>query len=105
MPWQHQDAGLLAFYRELVALRRAAPALWRGERSTVLLDDARGLYAYSCAASGTCALVVLNTGDEALTVELPGGQSWRLRLASDPAAALGSGTLALPPCSGGVLWA
>ncbi|HZG69176.1 MAG TPA: alpha-amylase family glycosyl hydrolase, partial [Herpetosiphonaceae bacterium] len=36
MPWgDEQDAGLLAFYRRLIALRRAHGGLWRGRRVTL----------------------------------------------------------------------
>ncbi len=45
-----QDHALLAFYRELIALRRQTPAVWSQLRETVLVDDARGLYVYRCGA-------------------------------------------------------
>jgi len=104
MPWEAQDAELHAFYSALVALRRATPALWRGQRNTLLLDDAKGLYAYACAAEGHTALVALNTGNAAQIVPLPAG-AWQLALASDPALAVEGGSLTLPGGTGVVLQA
>jgi glycosidase len=96
-----QDRDLLAFYRALGALRRATAPVWRGERRTVALDDARGLYAYRCAAPAGEWLVALNNGPAAVRVSLPAGP-WALALATDDAA-LGPGSLALPAYGGAAL--
>ena len=45
-----QDRVVLNFYRDLIALRRQTTDVWSLPRETVLIDDARGLYAYRCGA-------------------------------------------------------
>jgi glycosidase len=104
MPWgDGQDGELLAFFRALVALRRAVPGLWRGERATLLADDGRGLYVYRCRSGGRAAVVALNVGQAPQTVELAG--VLELALASDRAVALRGGRLELPALAGAALWA
>ncbi|HEU4326261.1 MAG TPA: alpha-amylase family glycosyl hydrolase [Roseiflexaceae bacterium] len=97
-----QDATLLAFYRDLAALRRAGGAAWREGRATLALDDAAGLYVYSCGADGR-ALIALNNGSNAQAVALPPASGYRLALATEAGVALDGATLELPPYSGAAL--
>jgi cyclomaltodextrinase / maltogenic alpha-amylase / neopullulanase len=102
MVWgAEQDGALLEFYRHLGALRRATAAVWRGPRRTVAIDDARGLYVYSCVGAGAEWLVALNNGPAATQITLPEGP-WALELASDTAA-LSARALELPPLGGALL--
>ena len=76
MPWEDLDADLLAYYRRLIALRRAHPAIWRGTRTRLYLDEATRLYAYAGTAPGHPGLAtLLNLGPAAhsLQVTLPAG--------------------------------
>lgn len=76
MPWEDLDADLLAYYRRLIALRRAHPAVWQGTRTRLYLDEATGLYAYASIAPGQPGLAtLLNLGSAAqsLQVTLPPG--------------------------------
>jgi glycosidase len=98
-----QDGALLDFYRRLVALRRATPALWRGRRATLLADDTAGLYAYRCDHYAQAAIVVLNNGGHTQRFTLPAGETFLLALASDAAVTLDGETLELPPFGGAVL--
>ena len=67
-----QDADLLAYYRRLIALRRAHPAIWQGTRTTVHLDEAARIYAYAHTGAGLPGLLtVLNLGAEPRTVQVP----------------------------------
>ncbi len=79
MPWAAtQDADLLAYYRRLVALRRAHPVIWQGTRSTLHLDEAARTYAYAHTGDGLPGLLtVLNLGAESctLSVALPGNMA------------------------------
>jgi hypothetical protein len=84
-------------------LRRALPGLWRGERRTLIADDASGLYGYSCADGVNEALVVLNNGRVPQSVALPGAPSYRLALATDATAALDEHGLMLPAFGGAVV--
>ena len=76
MPWgEAQDADLLAYYRRLIALRRAHPVIWQGTRTTVHLDEAARTYAYTITGAGLAGLLTaLNLAAEPRTVAvaLPG---------------------------------
>lgn len=66
------DEAMLAYYRQIAALRHANPALREGDMHTLLADDAAGVYAFLRldAEAGNAALVVLNKSDDAQTVTL-----------------------------------
>jgi glycosidase len=101
MLWgEEPDAGLLAFYKELIALRRQTQAIWRRPRQTFLVDDEKGLYVYSCRPY----MVFLNNGPQETAVSLDQGRGARLVLATDPAVLLDSrsGRITLPPYAGAV---
>lgn len=98
-----QDRDLLGFYRRLIALRRATPALWRGARETLAADDRAGLYAYACASDAGAAIVALNNGGEPRRFGPPGDRAYRLALASDASVMIEDGAVVLPPLSGAVL--
>jgi glycosidase len=73
MLWgDEQDMDLLAFYRDLIKLRRDHPALWRGQRQTVFLDAAAGTLAYLRADEEEQLLIALNASDERRTLKVAG---------------------------------
>lgn len=98
-----QNGELLDFYRRLVAIRRSNARLWRGERHTLVADDAAGLLVYGCGDGANVALVALNNGNTTGSFVAPGGQTYHVALASDPAVALDGATVTLPPFSGAIL--
>ncbi|MFQ3661606.1 MAG: alpha-amylase family glycosyl hydrolase [Chloroflexaceae bacterium] len=101
MRWDNtQNVDVLAYYRQLGALRQATPGVWRGPRRTVALDDAGGHYAYVCG-EGEAWLVALNNGPLPGRISLPPGR-WSLALMSDEAVVRGT-TLWLSAYSGAVL--
>jgi cyclomaltodextrinase len=61
-----QDAELLAYFKRLTALRREGYPAWCEERRTLLVDDARGVYAYACGDY----VIVLNNSAQPTNVEL-----------------------------------
>ncbi len=64
-----QDAGLRAYFRRLIGLRRERPSLAEGGRRALHLDAAAGTYAY--LREGEAPLVVaLNLGDTPATLRL-----------------------------------
>ncbi|MCI0574773.1 MAG: DUF3459 domain-containing protein [Chloroflexi bacterium] len=64
MTWgEAQDDRLHAYYRWLIHFRRHHPALWRGRRQTVYLDEAAGVYAYLRQDERECILIALNLSD------------------------------------------
>ncbi|NTU65369.1 MAG: alpha-amylase, partial [Chloroflexi bacterium] len=97
MLWgDQQDHALLKFYRALIALRRQTTEVWSQSRETVLIDDARKVYAYRCGAY----TVYLNNSAAAATIAC---QSTGLVLTTDAAATLISSELQLPPFGGAVI--
>ena len=103
MPWgAGQDTELLAFYRALIALRRASPGLWRGDRETLLADDRRALLAYRCTDGTRAAVVVLNNGPDDQRFELP-DPALRLALTTARGVAADREVLTLPGYAGAVL--
>ena len=69
---------LLNYYRRLIALRRASPALQQGTYR--VLDPAGDVYAYQRAASGQCLLIALNFSPRPTQLQLDG--EWQVRLSS-----------------------
>ena len=96
-----QDEDLLRFYAALGALRRKHAALWRGQRSTLVANDA-GVYIVALDDGRSQAVVALNRSVALHTIALPGPG---LELVLDT---VGTGTLSnqdlrLPPMSGALL--
>ncbi|MDX1662882.1 MAG: glycoside hydrolase family 13 protein [Candidatus Promineifilaceae bacterium] len=79
MIWgEDQDIELLAFYRDLIRFRRAHPVLWQGERRTVTVDAASGLYVYTVSGEGLeTVTVALNAGGQVQRVDA-GGVEFKL---------------------------
>jgi glycosidase len=85
---QQQDPdSLLAFYRALIGLRRASPALRHGALS-LLRDLPSGVLGYERAGGAERLLVLANMRSAPARVRLPG--------ASDPELVIGTATLATP---------
>jgi len=72
------DDGLLAWYRRMIAVRHAEPALRRGLFRPLLADDDRGIAAFTRELNGRRVVVVLNRSGKTHRVGLPveGGGSW-----------------------------
>jgi maltooligosyltrehalose trehalohydrolase len=100
LDWSEIDrpphAELLDWHRELIALRRATPALRDGSRPQVDVDAERGLLAVH--RPGVSVLV--NLGDEAATLALPVRTGPLTILRSEPGVRVGPTAAALP--GGGV---
>jgi cyclomaltodextrinase / maltogenic alpha-amylase / neopullulanase len=98
-----QNHELHDFYRQLIALRRGTPGLWRSTRRTLAADDRSGLYVYGCTDGADEAIVALNNGGGEQRFVLPAGQPYQLILASDEAIMHDGDAVALAPFSGAVL--
>ena len=72
--------------------------VWRDERRTLLIDDARGVYAYACGRY----VVILNNSADAVRVKLSGRADsvFALLLATDGGAVYQAGSASLPPYGG-----
>ena len=104
MPWgDDQDAILLAWYRQLVALRRATPGRWGGTRRTVHLDDDAGTYAVRIGDVAESAIVVLNLAAEPRRVVVPDRAGLQVALATDDGVRDDGAALDLPGYAGAVL--
>ena len=74
MPWgerqvppgagEPRDEQMRVFYKQLIAIRRAHPALWRGEREGLLFTKEMLVFARSDPASGDAVVVAVNRGAE-----------------------------------------
>ncbi len=99
------DHDLFAHYQTLIALRKASPALRRGEFRTVLADDGRRLFAFVRETDDDTAIVVLNADDlmQIATLELPAGR-WTDALSGESYwTEAGRLSLTVPPLWGAVL--
>jgi glycosidase len=97
-----QDAELLAFYQQLIMLRRQIPDIWQQPRQAWLLDDDHRVYGYTCGAYA----VVLNAQAQDYRLTVP--EEWRsprLILTSDAATHWNPQTnhIQLPPFAGAIV--
>ena len=95
-------ASVLDWYRRLIALRQATPALTDGRLDlvTVALDDDAG----TLLARRSDIAVALNIGDDVAVVPVPAGAAGpEVLLASDPDVALFGPGVRLPPDTVAVL--
>lgn len=67
-PWRQE---LLAFHRELVSLRKTYSALRTGATKTLLIDDARDVYAFGRFDNAAQIAVVINNSDTEQEVGIP----------------------------------
>jgi glycosidase len=105
------DEEMLAFYKQLSALRHANPALREGRMITLLADDATGVYAFLriSEADANAALVVLNNSESDQTVDLsftglvPNDLTLEPAFGGSPiSTASGAATVTVPALSGNV---
>ncbi|MBL9141637.1 MAG: alpha-glucosidase C-terminal domain-containing protein [Phycisphaerae bacterium] len=90
-PYQNpQDApnlDLLAYYKQIIALRNAHAALRTGSFRTVLTDDAQDVWVFLREGGGEQVLVALNASDKAASVDLKDmGSGWTVAWSGAPAA-------------------
>ncbi len=98
------DHELFAYYRKLIGVRQASPALRVGEYRTLLADDDRRLFAFARETAGDKAIAVFNADELTHTVALPAEGVWEDALnGGQYAAANGYIELSVPPVSGVVL--
>ena len=97
------EASVLWFYRRLLELRRAEPALQAGSYGPVE-DVPEGCFAFLREYGGREVLVALNFTEDAQTLRLPQETSWQITLSTllDWEGAV-TGALALRPYEGVVL--
>ncbi len=104
---QEPHAGMLAWYRRLIELRRAVPGLRDGRRPAIRWDPVEAWIALDRDG----ASVVANLGPAVVTVPWPGGRQAtvsgpggaRLAAASSESVALTPGGIHLPPMSAAVV--
>ncbi len=98
MRWgEEQDADLLAFYRRLIAWRRANVGRLGGERSLRLATPEGGYV----SLIGSDLLLAINRSDAPIEVAAPKGGT--LALATDERVRLASGILTVPPNAGAIV--
>jgi glycosidase len=96
------DHDLHAYYRKIIALRKASPALRHGDYRTLLADDARRLFAFARQAEGDTAVCLFNADEVMHTVELPVDDGeWQDALDDAPVVLVdGVIQITIPPLSG-----
>jgi alpha-glucosidase len=95
-------SSLLQLYRALIALRRAHPALSRGEQRSLPATDA--VWAFERALGGERFAIALNFGDEPATCALGAGAPiGGLRTRAGAALPASLARVELAPCEGAVL--
>lgn len=97
-----QNPDVLAFYQQVIALRRQQPSLWRGTRRTLALHD-DGLYIVAIESQGQTAIVALNRSAAEHTVDLD--TPLPLALTTESGVAYQDQQLTLPPFSGAIFLA
>jgi glycosidase len=113
-PYEQPDENLvmtdqLAYYRQIIALRNAHPALRTGDFRTLLTDDGADVWAFLRRDSQEQLVVVLNASDaeREVSVPLPGDapRAWRgaFNLTGDVTAFQGKLAVKVPAVSGLVL--
>ena len=104
MAWgDGQDRELLAAYRDLIALRRANMALWRGERTTLAIDDDAGILRRRLRHGDRRAVVAVHPGDGEIVLPRSVVGDGRLALATTDGSRLEVDGLHLAPWGGAVL--
>ena len=96
------DHDLHDFYRTLITIRQASPALRRGDYRTLRADDDRRLFAFARQTEDDAAIVVLNADDlmQVAELDVPAG-TWSDALSGERhVTADGRLSLTVPP-----LWA
>jgi glycosidase len=92
MPWgAAQDGDLLAYFRTLVAMRRARPTLWQGERTTLAAD--RDHLLVGLADGRGRGLIAINRSSSPYRFDVPVGLSLAIATESRDVGADGSMTL------------
>jgi alpha-amylase len=71
-----RDEDLRAWYKRLIAIRRAHPSLWLGERQGLAFGQDHLVFSRHDAASGDRLLVAVNRGAEAAREALPRPEGW-----------------------------
>jgi glycosidase len=106
----HVMADHLAFYREVIALRNAHPALRVGTFRTVLTDDEADVWAFVRSTDDETLLVALNNSDQRQAVTIPiadgsAADAWRGVFGFDGRVRTADGgvTVTVPPVAGVVL--
>jgi glycosidase len=101
MIWgNEQDGDLLAFYQQLIALRRQSTQHWR-QHQPLIIDDTNRVYGYECGDY----VIVLNNNDREITFSLPHWQHSQLMITTDATTVWNAPTaqLNLPPFAGVIL--
>jgi glycosidase len=98
------DRELFDYYKKLIAMRKASPALRAGEYRTLLADDGRRLFAFARESAGDAVIAIFNADELMNAVELLAGEGeWEDVLTGDRVAAEdGVLHLTIPPVSGAV---
>jgi alpha-amylase len=71
-----RDEELRDFYRRLIAIRRAHPAIWRGEREGLDFGADHLVFARRDSVSGDAVLVAVNRGRSEAVADVAAPAGW-----------------------------
>lgn len=76
MPWNHLDHDLIAFFKQLMHLRKNTNVLRYGDVQTVWVDDDTRTYAFRRKLGESVLIAVFNGGDVEATIHLDESGLW-----------------------------
>lgn len=71
-----RDESLRDYYKQLIAIRRAHPSIWRGDREGLVFGKDHFIFERVDAATGDRILVAVNRGEDAVTETIAGREGW-----------------------------
>jgi cyclomaltodextrinase / maltogenic alpha-amylase / neopullulanase len=79
MPWDDLDEELVAYFTQLMTVRRDNEVLRHGEIETVYIDDDRRVYGMARVLAGQQVIALFNVGQAPAEVQLPveAGTTWQ----------------------------
>ena len=78
-PWNPEDwkADLHPWVQNLIAVRKGRTSLRRGEYARIVVDSARGLYAFSRVLGEEKTIIIINASSTIANVQIPVQTIWR----------------------------
>jgi glycosidase len=107
-PWGNEHAGIMAFFRQVIAARNDYPALRDGDYQTLLVNDEWRLHAFARRQGEQVVVAVFNAGELTMAFDVPVEGAvdgpWRDVLGRGDEATSKDGVLKVRLPAGGMAW-